>query len=549
LIALFGRDPVALKELRGVSRRWHTYVGRCLFVGITAALLYQYWKENWIAAPGETPTMSVSQYAVLGRAIFVRCEWVSLGLTVLAAAIAGSESIAREIRAGTLSLLFLTPISPHRVVLGKWKGAVMIALALFFCSIPVLAIAVYLGGVGPEELIRSIAFTLSLSTLAAAVGLHSSARLKSAGAAVATTLPIMLGAFVSLWALDRLGAVALEMAFHVRASLVHQGGLATAAASVLATILILNAAVRQVRIRTGAIAGRADHARELRTLALDELREQRGSRPVRVLMRWRSVWENNPLLWKEFTLRPALRIREDWRARSYIVLYFLFLVSWIVTGYNRGAGFFPLWGSFFVVVAIAAGCLLFAPEKKGRQWMVLLSTPVTPAEIVRAKLLGGLLFPEALGLILLYVLAIAAWVGMERFEFIGAMMIGSSLFLLFCYALSAAASLRVRTARTAFLFTAGVVAALVTLPPLLSGAFRPLAGFRPSIWTQVWIWVEALDPVLVFDRFPKNGRYPATAASANDYDTIVRFFLIYLTAILILPAEMVFRFRKIALHA
>jgi ABC-type transport system involved in multi-copper enzyme maturation permease subunit len=545
LSALFGRDPVALKELRGVSRRWQTYVGRCLFVGITAALLYQYWKDSWAAVPGAVASMSVSQYAMLGRAVFVRCEWVSLGLTVLAAAIAGSEAIAREVRGGTLDLLLLTPLSPHRVVLGKWKGAMMIALALYCCSIPVLAIAVYLGGVGPEDLARSVAFTLCLASIAAAVGIHASARLKSAGAAVAVTLPIMLGAFVSLWLLDRLGAVFLEIyILHVPATLIHHGGFLTIGTSLLATILILNAAVRQVRIRAGAIADASDHRRELRTLALDELREQRGSRPVRVLQRWRAVWEHNPLLWKEFTLRPALRIREDWRARSYIVLYFLFFASWVITAFNQGDGFFPLWGSFFAIVAIAGGCLLFAPEKEGRQWMVLLSTPVTPVEIVRAKLLCGLLFPEALGMIVLYVLAIAGWIGVQRLEVIAAVGAASSLFLLFCYALSAAASLRVRTARSAFLFAGAVVAALVTLPALLSGAFRP----RTSSWSGVWDWIEALDPVLVFDRFPLERSYYPTRPPADAIEALIRFFVLYLPATLFLPAEMVLRFRKIALR-
>jgi len=545
---LFGRDPVALKELRGVSRRWQTYVGRCLYVGITAVLLHQYWKDNLVAAEGEEPTTSISQYAVLGRAIFERCEWVSLALTVLAAVIAGAEMIARETRAGTLGLLLLTPLTPHRVVLGKWKGAMMIALALYLCSIPVLAIAVYLGGVGPADLARSAAFTLGLASTSAALGLYSSARLKSAGAAVAATLPMVLGMFLAFRAADVLVTIFAGLVFGTGAILAHQGGIATTFVALLSTILALHAAVRQVRFRTVSIEGEADHARELRTLALDEVREKRGTRPQRLLLRWRSVWEGNPLLWKEFTLRPALRIREDWRARSYVFLFFIFLVSWVGTSYHGGRGFFPLWGAFFVIVSIVGGCLLFAPEKEGRQWLLLLSTPVTPSEIVRAKLLCGLIFPEALGMIVLYVLAIAVWLGFQRMEVLTGLIAGATLFLLFCYALSAAASLRVRTARTAFLFTAGVVAFLVTLPPLLSGALRPLAGARSPIWIVVWNWFDAIDPVMVFDRFALDPRYP-TAVSAEAIDGLLRFFAIYLPLTLLLPVEMVLRFRKIAINA
>src|SRR5437899_2740330 len=110
---MFG-DPVAAKELRGFSRRWQTYVGRCVFVAITAYLLYEYWKGAW-KGPAGRGTVSVSQYAQIARQIFLRCEWVSLALTLLAAVIAGSEMIAREVRGGTLGILLLSSLTPERV--------------------------------------------------------------------------------------------------------------------------------------------------------------------------------------------------------------------------------------------------------------------------------------------------------------------------------------------------------------------------------------------------------------------------------------------------
>jgi ABC-type transport system involved in multi-copper enzyme maturation permease subunit len=101
------------------------YVGRCIFVAITAYLLYNFWKVAWRGPESGTGTgaVSLSAYALLAREIFIRCEWVSLALTVVAAVIAGSDMIGREIRNGTLGLLFLTTLTPTRVVLGKWKGA------------------------------------------------------------------------------------------------------------------------------------------------------------------------------------------------------------------------------------------------------------------------------------------------------------------------------------------------------------------------------------------------------------------------------------------
>src|SRR6516162_1947877 len=100
--------------------------------------------------------------------------------------------IARETRNGTLGILLLSSLTPARVVVGKWKSVMMIALSIYLCGLPVQAIAVYLQGVGPADLVRSAAWTLGVAAVAGAVSIYFSARLKSGGAAVAATLPLML---------------------------------------------------------------------------------------------------------------------------------------------------------------------------------------------------------------------------------------------------------------------------------------------------------------------------------------------------------------------
>ena len=543
----FAADPVALKELRGVSRRWQTYVGRCLFVGITAYLLYEYWKEAWADRHAMAAAVSISEYARLGREIFIRCEGVSIVLTVLAAVIGASDMLAREIRNGTLGLLFLTPLSPRAVVLGKFKSAMLVALSLYLCSLPVLAIAVYLGGVGAVDLARSAAFTLGLATVGAAVSLSYSARLKSGGAAVAASIPVVIVDLLLFYLVDWAG-LKFHESFYGSAVLVHKGGIATTALAAVLCLIYLKRTLQHVREKTGMIAGPADLAREQRALRLDELREKRPSPQRRILRTWRAVWEDNPLLWKEFTLRPALRIREDWRMRCYVILFTFFLVSWVVTAFSRGAGFFSTWGAFFTAVALTCGSLLFAPEKEGRQWLLLLSTPVTPGQIVQAKLLCGLIFPEALGIVLLYILSLAVWLGYQSVPTIAAAGGVATLFVLFCYGLAATASLRSRTARSAFLFSAGIVAFLLTIPPLLTAVFRPLGLVHSAAWAELWSWFEALDPVAVLGAFEIQRGYPRDIPP-RALELTIRFVTIYLPILLLLPVEMVCRFRRIAIRA
>ena len=124
----------------------------------------------------------------------------------------------------------------------------------------------------------------------------------------------------------------------------------------------------------------------------------------------------------------------------------------------------------------------------------------------------------------------------------------ATLFLGFCYALSASASLRVKTARTAFVFAAGVVAFLVTVPPLLNAAIRPLYANRSVLWDQLWTWFEALDPVTVLAAFEvdRAGPHPAPPHAV---ELFVRFLTLYLPVTLMLPVEMVWRFRRIAIRS
>ncbi len=540
-------DPVAAKELRGISRRWQTYIGRCAFVAITAYLLYEYWKGAWKGTPENRAIITVSQYAEIAREIFLRTEWVSLALTVVAAVIAGSDMIAREDRHGTLPILFLSSLTPARVVLGKWKGVLLIALSLYLCGLPVQAIAVYLGGVGPDELVRSAVWTLGAAAVAGAVSIYFSARLKTGGAAVAASLPLMLAMLLFFAFFDYIGDL-LHLAYINPRAVIHRGGVCTSICAVLMVALYLKLAIQRVRMKVGAWQGVEDLARERRALKLEDVRDQHPPRSRRILHTWRAVWDSNPLLWKEFTLRPALRVREDWRTRCYVILFTFFVCSWVGFGFREGGGFFTLWGSFFAVVALAGGSLLFAPEKEGRQWLLLLSTPVTAVQVVRAKLLCGLIFPEAAGLIFLYCLALTAWLSEQTIYTFLAVAGISTLFLLFAYSLAATASLRSPTARAAFLFSAGVVGFLLTVPPLLAAAARPLRWMPGTGWNELWCWIEALDPLTVLDAF-EIGRVRHHDIPPLAVERMIRFSVLYVPVTLLLPVEMVLRFRRIAVRA
>ena len=174
--------------------------------------------------------------------------------------------------------------------------------------------------------------------------------------------------------------------------------------------------------------------------------------------------------------------------------------------------------------------------------------PVSASQIVQAKLLCGLIFPEALGIVLLYLLSLAAWLAFQSFFVIAAAASVATLFIVFCYALAAAASLRSRTARSAFIFSAGIAAFLLAVPPLLCAAARPLRLLPGSIWSETWSWVAALDPLTVLAAFEVEFRHPREIPP-RAMEKMLQFFTLYLPATLLLPVEMIWRFRRIAIRA
>ena len=65
---------------------------------------------------------------------------------------------------------------------------------------------------------------------------------------------------------------------------------------------------------------------------------------------------------------------------------------------------------------------------------------------------------------------------------------------------------------------------------------------------ELWNWVEALDPVSLFAALDIDRHYPRSVPPLA-VERALRFFTLYLPATLLLPVEMVLRFRRIAVRA
>jgi ABC-type transport system involved in multi-copper enzyme maturation permease subunit len=119
-------------------------------------------------------------------------------------------------------------------------------------------------------------------------------------------------------------------------------------------------------------------------------------------------------------------------------------------------------------MALANGVGLFVKEKEERKWDVLLSTPLGSGDILRAKLLAGLVpLAPPTALLLLF------WMGasyVSRFSFFdGAKMLTIILLPgLLAYAVGAVASLRAASLRGAFMVAFGIMVGLLAVLPFLA---------------------------------------------------------------------------------
>src|SRR6185295_215084 len=147
LIRRFFVDPLSVKELSGIARRWQTYIGRCLYVGLIGVIIWIFWNN----VTRRSAWMSPSEYAVLGRDLFYSFFGLQMVVVTFGGMSAASDMITREVRGGTLGLLALTPLTPWRIVAGKWKAALIQTSTALLCGAPVFAVCNYLGGAGLWE--------------------------------------------------------------------------------------------------------------------------------------------------------------------------------------------------------------------------------------------------------------------------------------------------------------------------------------------------------------------------------------------------------------
>ena len=150
------------RELRELARQDALYGLRVFGAGIMTVLLWLAWER---AEPGPG-TSGRGFFIGLNRLLFIGIWLVGPVLT--------ADCLSREKRDGTLGLLFLTPLRPVDIVVGKAFSQAARAFLFVLAALPVMVIPALIGGVMWLDALRMLFIQLGALGLALAAGLAAS---------------------------------------------------------------------------------------------------------------------------------------------------------------------------------------------------------------------------------------------------------------------------------------------------------------------------------------------------------------------------------------
>lgn len=173
--------PVVARELAVAARRTATYSKR-----VGAAIL------ALVAALGVLAYLFQLAAAEQGRTLFTVLSSLAFAYALLAGVRVTSDCISVEKREGTLGLLFLTDLKGYDVVLGKLVSSSLASFYGLLAMLPVLALAIMLGGVAGNELFRVALVLLNSLFVSLAAGVFISTISRVERNALSATLGLIL---------------------------------------------------------------------------------------------------------------------------------------------------------------------------------------------------------------------------------------------------------------------------------------------------------------------------------------------------------------------
>jgi len=178
-------NPVLRRELLTALRSNKAFVLQFIFLLALGLVVYVAWPPELISTSSE---LARKLFRTFGQGELVM-------LSILSPAFSASAmTIEKEKRC--IDLLLASPIRPRTILMGKYMSAVLYLFLLVVSSAPLVAVIMWLPGLGPEEVIGLYVLLLSVAATFGMIGLSCSVFFHRSQASLAITymivLPLML---------------------------------------------------------------------------------------------------------------------------------------------------------------------------------------------------------------------------------------------------------------------------------------------------------------------------------------------------------------------
>jgi ABC-type transport system involved in multi-copper enzyme maturation permease subunit len=358
--------PIVERELRAEARRPANYYLRLSAAG---ALLFVF-----------AQVMQMQGYysaSMLGKVVFSKLNWWLVFTILILVPAMTADCISREKREGTLGLLFLTPLTAKDVLVAKGLSNGLRALIMVLAVMPIMGLALLLGGVSWQSGLLSAVLILSALTISIAAGISSSvghadwfravagAELRCLGVVVVT------GLWVSVWAFATNGGILRNPAL---------------------LIPVLVAAVGFISYCLLAFAARSLHTNWQHELT--ESPQPAWTRNFSTSQFWRDVFrwdksrtlDRNPIAWLQEYSWTARLTKWGWM----MAILFAEIIA-LLSAVANSRSFMTI--QEYTCVFTAAGMAFtaaasFRQERQTGALEILLVTPLQPWQIIWGRIWG-----------------------------------------------------------------------------------------------------------------------------------------------------------------
>ena len=401
--------PILAVELVTLSRRTRYFVLRVLYA---VALLFALWVTHHETLGSRSG--DINSVARFTAAFFETFGVMQLIAVLLIGPALAAGTIAQERERRTMEYLYATPLSNLEIVIGKLGGRVLQILYLVLSGVPVLALAMLLGGIAPRAIASLTAITLSTVLFVTMVSMAVSAWTARARDAIVRAYLV----FFCLWVLP-LPATAFSSfnpPFARAVPIVEQFVIANPVVSfesILSGQWFSGRAVSEpwwlllALVRNQMLVGGT--ALVLATFFMRRVHLRESGKPARK-RRWRMQFfrggvGDNPMYWKELYAEPGAA-RLGLLGYGLLALIFIAVCGFTIYtfleslrySYMRNGENFCGYAVFMSTFLSCCGLLLLTAraaasitsEKERDCWVSLIGTPLEARQIVKAKVLGSL---------------------------------------------------------------------------------------------------------------------------------------------------------------